>query len=152
MGGSKKRGQGSPDFEINIAPIIDCFVVLIAFLLISSSYLAIGILDAGVQAGSVTPETTNAPAPVSVVVSLETNGRLAVKLSGARNEKLEVPAGADGRWDWSRLTSRLTEIKHQWPAVDGLVLTANPDTEYRDVVLGMEVVRKTIPNVLLGEF
>ena len=40
--------KNSLDFELNLAPIIDCFTVLIAFILISASFASINILDAGI--------------------------------------------------------------------------------------------------------
>ena len=42
---SRSRG-GSLDFELNLAPIIDCLVVLITFMLASASFLSISIFDA----------------------------------------------------------------------------------------------------------
>jgi biopolymer transport protein ExbD len=43
-------GGNSQDADINLAPIIDCFTVLIAFMLVSASFLSIGVLDAGIAA------------------------------------------------------------------------------------------------------
>ncbi|MBS1985424.1 MAG: biopolymer transporter ExbD [Bdellovibrionales bacterium] len=147
---SGKPGRASGDFDLNIAPIIDCFVVLIAFLLISASYVAIGMIDAGVQAGQAAPTSANPP-PVQVVVELMQNQNVRVKITGAVKEAVEIPA-SNNSWDYERLQTKLGDIKQRWPAVDGATLSAAPDVEYRDVVKGMEVVRKKIPMVLLGEF
>jgi biopolymer transport protein ExbD len=45
--GRKSKGA-SQDFDLNLAPIIDCITVLIAFILISTSFISIGLLDAGI--------------------------------------------------------------------------------------------------------
>ena len=50
------------DFDLNLAPIIDCMTVLITFMLASASFLSIGILDAGVAAAGATAVTDQASA------------------------------------------------------------------------------------------
>lgn len=150
--GGGKPGRQSPDFELNLASIIDCFVVLIAFLLISSSFLAIGLLDAGVQAGQVAPETASAPPPVQITVNIQEGGKVLVKIRGKMNESATIAASAKGGWDWTELNSKLSGIKKTWPGVEGAILTAGESVEYKDVIEGMETVRKTLPMVLLGEF
>lgn len=150
--GGGKPGRQNPDFELNLASIIDCFVVLIAFLLISSSYLAIGMLDAGVQAGQVAPSTDSAPPPVQVTIEILEGGRVQLKLKGKSNETSVIAATQNGAWDWAELSHRLEGVRKTWPGVDGVTLTASKDIEYKNVVEGMESIRKTIPMVLLGEF
>lgn len=149
-GGGPKGRASSQDFELNLAPIIDCFVVLIAFLLISSSYLAIGMMDAGIQAGQATP--TAEPPPVQVTVELGDKHTIRVKVKGKANESVELAANENGAWALDRLEKKMQELHRSWPGLEGIVLTAHPDVEYRDVVAGLEKVRKVIPSVLLGEF
>lgn len=148
-GASGGKGAKSQDFELNLAPIIDCFVVLIAFLLISSSYLAIGMMDAGIQAGQATP--TAEPPPVTVTVELAAEHTIRVKVKGKVNETAQLEA-VNGAWALDRLEGKMQDLHRAWPTLDGIVLTAHPDVEYRDVVASMEKVRKVIPSVLLGEF
>ena len=50
MSAGNFEGSGGQDFELNLASLIDCFTVLITFLLASASFLSVGILDAGVAA------------------------------------------------------------------------------------------------------
>ena len=42
----RAHAEGEQDFELNITSIIDCFTVLIAFILTSASFISIGIIDA----------------------------------------------------------------------------------------------------------
>jgi biopolymer transport protein ExbD len=149
--GSSKPGQASGDVELNITSIIDCFVVLIAFLLISSGFLSVGLMDAGIQAGQVAPEATAQPT-IQVTAELTVGKTVKLSVTGARKEELVIPAAASGGWDLPRLTEKLAALKQANPGFEGLTLAAEPDVEYRDVVLGMEAVRKTVPNVMLGGF
>lgn len=147
---SGSRKGGSQDIDINIAPIIDCFVVLIAFLLVSASFLSIGILDAGIAAEAPANSKT-APPPVDVTVFLQKDRTLRVELAGKSTKKSVIKA-KDGEWDFDAMTAELAEVKRKWPQVTGVTLTAADDVEYADVVRTMDSARKTLPGVLLGGF
>ena len=58
----------------------------------------------------------------------------------------------DGAWNMTEMTDKLQALHQQWPTVNAITLTADNSIEYKDVVLTMENIRKTIPVVLLGGF
>lgn len=144
-------GNSSQDVELNLASIIDCFTVLIAFMLASASFLSIGILDAGVAAaGAQTASGT--PPSVNVTVELGAVGKLVIKLSGKASNTTSLPALASGKADYEGLTRSLASVRSKYTDVAAVTLTADNSTEYKDVVKAMEQIRKTIPVVLLGGF
>jgi biopolymer transport protein ExbD len=153
--GSDSGGHGSQDFEINLAPIIDCFTVLITFMLVSASFLSVGLLDAGVSAGP--PQaTTQAPPPVQIEIELKSGHTLEIKVSGKEN-KISTLAATKSventeEWDLPSLMNRLTELKNAWPTTQGITLKAGDSVEYQSIVLVMDQARKTHPAVLLGGF
>ena len=144
------RERVSQDFELNIASIIDCFTVLIAFMLASTSFLAIGILDAGVAAAGNTA-TDSTPPPVNVTLQLTGSRDLEVKWSGKETNSVRIPAKS-GKADYDAMTSALASVKSRWNGVNAVTLSADNTVEYRDVVQAMDVARKTLPVVLLGGF
>jgi biopolymer transport protein ExbD len=148
------HGGGGLDFELNLAPIIDCFTVLITFMLASASFLSIGILDAGIAAAGASAATTQAPPPVTLSVELKHDFTIQVKVSGKENRTQTLPALAekDGGWNYAQLTAQLAELKGRYPAVQAATLSAENKVEYKHVVKSMEVVRKAMPAVLLGGF
>lgn len=137
------------DVEINLAPIIDCLTVIVTFLLASSSFIAIGVLDAGIAAGVPTPSA----APPSVIVSLELKADhgLVLKVEGKESRKTEI-AARDGAWDQARLNQELGSLKSRWTDLGGVTLSAEESVAYEDVVRNMDAIRQTIPAVLLGGF
>lgn len=146
--GSEGGGQ---DFDLNLAPIIDCLTVLITFMLASASFLSIGILDAGVAAAGATASDTHAPPPVNIAVELGENQKVTIRVTGKSSST--TPIGKSGtERDFVQLTKNLESIKARWPAVNAVTLTAENHVEYRDVVKSMEIIRKTMPVVLLGGF
>lgn len=151
VGGEGGGGRGnSQDFELNLASIIDCLTVLIAFMLASASFLSIGILDAGVAAAGAAP-TDAAPPSVNVTVELGRDHAMTLKLSGKTTGSTPIPA-RDGKIDDEALARHLTSVKGKWSDVTAVVLTAENTVEYREVVKTMESIRKSIPVVLLGGF
>lgn len=149
-GGGGKKGAGSPDFDLNIAPIIDCFTVLITFMLASASFLSIGILDAG--AGSSAPAENASQKPlIAVQVELQSGFAMQVKLTGKASSVIPLP-GKDGKWDHESLVKELTKIKAEWPQTDSVTLSAVNDVQYKHLMGTLENVRKIFPGVLLGGF
>ena len=137
------------DADINLAPIIDCMVVIVAFLLASSSFIAIGLMDAGVAAG--VPAPNAAPPSVVVTVELKSNQTIVVKADGKQNMKSEI-GSEDGKWNFSKLSEQLEGLKKSHSDLTGVTLVADETVNYEDVVQNMDTIRKTIPAVLLGGF
>ncbi len=150
MNFSHSHTENTQDFELNLAPIIDCFTVLITFMLISASFLAIGIMDAG--AGIATqPVAGETPPPIAVEIQLLDQYRATVKLSGKSTQTYDIPA-KNGVWDFEALEKDLGEIKAKWPTTDSVVLAANDNIEYLHLIQFMEKIQKIIPGIALGGF
>ncbi|MEK7690751.1 MAG: biopolymer transporter ExbD, partial [Bdellovibrionota bacterium] len=74
----------SQDFDLNLAPIIDCFTVLITFLLISASFLSIGILDAGISAPGAQTESEPQGASVDLTLKITADRGYRIKIEGTQ--------------------------------------------------------------------
>jgi biopolymer transport protein ExbD len=152
MSAGVQGGGDSQDFELNLASIIDCFTVLIAFMLASASFLSIGILDAGVAAaGAQQANPSDKPPSVNIAVEIAPAGKITVKLTGKATTTTPIEA-KDGKANYEELNRSLASTKQSWPDVAAVTLNADNTVEYRDVVKTMEAIRKTIPVVVLGGF
>lgn len=150
--GDGRRGGGGQDFDINLAPIIDCFTVLITFMLVSASFLSIGIMDAGVAAPSSAPANPNEKPPALLVqIDLRPSQEIELKVTGKMSRTAKIKS-VSGKPDYPTLTRELAGLKAKFPDTESLVLTAQDDVEYKSVVEAMESIRKTVPSVLLGGF
>lgn len=150
MVGGEGGGNGNQDFELNLASIIDCMTVLIAFMLASASFLSIGILDAGIAAAGAAP-TEQAPPSVQVTVELGKDQGMTLKVTGKATSTTMIPAKA-GAWDYETLGQNLGALKAKWNDFGGVILNADNNIEYKHVVKTMESIRKTVPAVMLGGF
>ena len=149
-GGSGGRGNQSQDFELNIASIIDCFVVLITFLLASASFLSIGILDAGISAAGASASNQEPP-PINITVELNRGSTFTIKVTGKSSKTVPIAANG-GDLNFDALSKELTSIKSSWPTVSAVTLSAQDLVEYKDIIRTMEQVRKVLPAVMLGGF
>ena len=145
-GGGHGGGGQSQDFELNLASIIDCFTVLIAFMLVTASFLSIGILDAGIAAGASQATDTQAKPP-AIQLTLEIRDDLTIQAQVTGKEsRTQVLKGTP------ELLSFLKDTQARWSDLSSLTLQAAPNVEYQQVVHTMEDIRKVVPNVLLGGF
>ncbi|HLE00950.1 MAG: hypothetical protein A2428_14240 [Bdellovibrionales bacterium RIFOXYC1_FULL_54_43] len=147
---SGKRGGACQDFEINIASIIDAFTVLIAFMLVSASYLSIGILDAGVAAAGIA-SNGNTPPSVNVTLEIVKGEKLVLKVTGKANNTINIEPKS-GAADYVALTDHMKGLKSKWQDMNAVTLLADETVEYKQVVKTMEVLRQSMPVVLLGGF
>lgn len=146
----RKRSAGGQDFELNLAPIIDCLTVLITFTLVSASYLSVGIIQAEVAAASSAP-VEQSPTDVTLSIELRSDKSIAVKLGGKVKRTHRIDA-TGGDWNWNALTDHLAFVKSEWPQLQSAVLVADNSVDYREVVKSMEITKKAVPSVLLGGF
>src|SRR6476659_682938 len=103
-------GGGSQDFDLNLAPIIDCFTVLISFMLASASFLAIGVFDASVAANTGASNSNAKPPPIRIDIELTMSKELALKVEGKMNLTKKI-APKDNKYDANALIAELKTLK-----------------------------------------
>ena len=147
--GFLKHSEYEQDFELNIASVIDCFVVLIAFILISSSFFSIGIIDAEVaSAGAV--EAANDSG--SFVIEMKADHSILVRSSESSKSSRLKATGATRAWDFEGLTASLVAMKEKYPELKSAIVMADNVVAYRDVMASMDLAKKQVPSVNLGGF
>lgn len=151
MSASLGQPEGGQDFDLNLAPIIDCFTVLITFMLASASFLAIGVFDAATAANTNVPSANQTPPAIRVDVELTGKKELKLRVEGkAKFQKVFPPK--EGTYDGTTLVGELKSLKSKFPDTTGFVLTAEDEIEYSQLIGLMEVFRKQVPalSILLG--
>jgi biopolymer transport protein ExbD len=143
--------EGEQDFELNLASIIDCFVVVIAYLLLSASFIAIGAFDVGISAqGHGSDTQPPKPPEVTVSVLLQNSHNAVVRVSGRENRSYQV-AGVGETWDYEGITKQVESVKEKWRSLASVNVATEGDVEYQALVNGIESVRKAVPTVFIGE-
>jgi biopolymer transport protein ExbD len=148
---SKAKHSGEQDFELNIASIIDCFTVLITYMLVSASFIALGVLDVNDLTQRSSADT--APEP-KVSLSIQVNRRhdITMRLTGESEKSAPVVIPPkDGVVDRDAMLTTLEGIKQKFPDLDAAVLSAASGIEYDEIVKVIDSSKKFIPNITLGE-
>jgi biopolymer transport protein ExbD len=135
----RSHGGPSQDFELNLAPIIDCFTVLIAFLLATASFLSIGFIEAGAAAQRAGSGAVQEPRAI-----------LRVRLTGHGEAAEFELSGKKSRLLVAELEARAQEWKNAHPNLETATLEADDAVEYRAVVEAMEKLRAAIPVIQLS--
>lgn len=141
--------EGDQEVDLNLAPIIDCFTVLITYLLVSASFIALSVFDVDVA----TPPGASSPDQPKVVIAveMEQNRDLRIRVSGGTDAGVYMIAAKDGLWDFDMLTAKLEGLKTKYPELKSALLGADATMEYKEVVKTVETMKKTLPSVTLGE-
>ncbi len=145
----------SGDVELNLAPIIDCFTVLITYLLLSASFINLGMLEVVVPQDAKDAEpvktTLVGDAPPQIKLSLHQNNSM--DLSNETSERVigRIEAQAEtGGWDLLTLNAELEKLKLQFPKLDTLVIAAADEIDYKRLVMVIESSKKVLTQAALS--
>ncbi len=150
-GFQKRRGEAEVDFELNLAPIIDCFVVLITYMLVSASFLSLGILDIGAQGNGSAEVNANAQKdPLVVSLVLNAGRDVIVKQSGKSKSTSKIPS-VDGDINFDQVNAQMAQLKKQHPNLEAVLVSAQDNVDYNELVRLIGTVKLVFPLVSLGE-
>ncbi|MBI3555685.1 MAG: biopolymer transporter ExbD [Deltaproteobacteria bacterium] len=130
------------DFELNLTPIIDCFVTLICFLLLSTTYVNLVGLDAKVPISvpASSAKADNEPKfKLELVVkanAIELDASGAGPASGRK-----TISNVAGKPDFVGLHAALVKIKNERPKEFSLYFTSQVEMDYELLVRFMDTTR-----------
>jgi len=136
-----------------MVPIMNMFLVLIPFLLISSSFLHLKAINTSVpvkSANSAVLSPEQSEISLTLMVSL-TKSKIDVQpsaseLSDSELEQLDFTVSrAQGDQAFEELTKQLGVLKQQYPNSDTLILSPDDSVPYEDMVNLMDAARGPNP-------
>ncbi len=139
---SSRRKSHSEGVNINLIPILDTMVTLIAFLLFSSAFLSISVIDtpAPLLADPSTILEKDKRPPLNLTLRIqETQMFLEGGFGNLVNRRItNLP---DGHYDLNALHTALLEIKNKFPEETKLILMPDPGVSYEILVQIMDASR-----------
>lgn len=148
MGFEAYRRKRAAQADIDLTPVMNLFVVLIPFLLLSAAFFHVGVIptslpsqqegrsDVSEQLDAVTIQVEVTPDALHVSASNPALPEDALEELGAR-----IPREADGSFASDDLSALLVAIKQRYPASDTMIVLPEPGVIYRDVVRVLDVAR-----------
>jgi biopolymer transport protein ExbD len=155
------RRKPEEDTELNMVPIMNMFMVLIPFLLMSASVIHLKAINTSVPVHADTSENEADSAKVTVMLVL---GEKSLKVTAAGDElsrdqlsAMENSISLEGGLASveSRLKESLRDIKTKYPGSDTIVLIPDASILYDDIIRTMDMARSMdekdlFPNVVLS--
>ncbi len=160
----KRRRRGETEVDVDMVPIMNMFLVLVPFLLMSASFLHIKAINTSVPVLGTAAEKSPLDPNIKAIVVLELK-KAAIDLT-LKAEALETKDAAT----WSRvfqkneqgslpfqfLADHLEKIKTAYPASDTLIIVPHDEVLYDTIIQTMDVARyreteiKLFPNVVIS--
>ncbi len=162
LGRNRRAQEEEPD--INMIPIMNMFMVLIPFLLMSASFFHIKAINTSVP---VHADTTAKTTPqkekikITVVLEIKENQLRISALSDTPNDvalsdmETIIPRQAGSDISAAELAACLKKFKAGYPDSDTMILIPDGDISYREIIRAMDCARsyeseKLFPNVVLS--
>jgi biopolymer transport protein ExbD len=126
------KSRRSEEAEINITPVMNIFVILIPFLLLTATFVKIAIIDLSLPTLEMSSgQTENEIKDLTVlVISINSEG-FEIKTS---ENNYPVIKKNNGNFDYIELVTKLTEIKTQFPKLEDVIITPTSEVLYQEIV------------------
>ncbi|MDH4226472.1 MAG: biopolymer transporter ExbD [Deltaproteobacteria bacterium] len=134
---SRRRRPNPHGEELDLTAVMNLFMVLIPFLLLSAVFAKTVSIDIVLPTGS----AAQAAAPSEpLTVTMKKSGILV----GGIGRAIPFLERKSGKYDFETLNKRLFELKRQHPAKEDIVLLFPKDAAYNDVIRLMDSTREII--------
>lgn len=142
------------EFELDLAPLLAVMVKLVPVLLMSSAFVQMMIIETElpqvVQEAIKQQDNNVKAAHITLEVNKVEGVRIIVENNG--QEKVEVVANKDKKFDYAALHAKLIELKKANPAIFKIDLSPDADVAYKDLVAIMDEARKVKSNDIKFKF
>jgi len=145
----KLRGHAG-EAELNLTAVMNVFLILVPFLLITASFVHIAVLELTLpsldrQSAAVAP-----PKPESVVLNV-----LLIRQTGFELKSPDLKfsnLGITGQgYDWQGLAGQLNRIKTKYPDSEDIIISPEDDIKYDTIIKVMDRLREAgFPNISIS--
>ena len=142
--GSSSDGE----VELNITPIIDCFTVLITFLLASASFISIGFFEAYTPGSSADPGQTEPD--TEAIVKIKSNQVAELQIKGKKNLTLHFDMKQKDALNG--LDEELKKLHDEKLNMNNVLVSADDDVDYKVLADLMSHLNESQFPVVVGEF
>lgn len=147
----KTRAAGGSDLQMT--PIMNVFLILVPFLLLTASFVKLAVLEMSLP--SLSQNNSG-----SVTQASENNKPLVLNMLAVRHNGLELKSPTltfafiekrDGQYDFEQLKAGLQQIKNKFPDSEDMVIQPEDVIKYDDVIKVMDHCRDSgFPNISIS--
>ena len=145
----KLRGHAG-DTDLNLTAVMNVFLILVPFLLITASFVHIAVLELSLPNLDRQSATVQPQKPQSVIFNILLIRQNSFEL---RSPELKLPelAKKDGAYDWNGLVDQLAQIKTTHPASEDIIISPENAIKYDTIISVMDRCREAgFPNISIS--
>jgi biopolymer transport protein ExbD len=145
------RSRDEEDPDINMIPVMNMFMVLIPFLLMSASFFDIKAINTSIPVHADTPSKEAAPQKtqkITVVLEIKSNEIRISALSDTPNDlqlssmETVLPTMVGGQISVAAVADHLKSLKDRYPASDTMILIPDDEVSYHEIIRAMDCARR----------
>ena len=156
MAGLRRHRTGrETDVEVDMVPIMNMFLVLIPFLLISTNFINLKVINTSVPVLSDGGAEKKNEIKVTAIVEIKPQGLHisaasdAIDVGELKKWEAQIDKGSEEEYPFSQIAAHLKKIKERYPASDTLIIIPDESVIYDTVIQVMDVARYAGNNVPL---
>ena len=160
----KRKRRDEPETEVDMVPIMNMFLVLVPFLLMSASFLHIKAINTSVPVLAAASKQKQTDPSLKTTVVLELGKKVidlslqadALKPQEADKWRRQFQKQAGDVFNFAVMADQLGRIKNAYPASDTLIIVPDGDVVYDTIIKIMDMARygeaeaKLFPNVVIS--
>jgi len=135
------KNRRSSDEEINIVPVMNLFMILIPFLLLTATFVKLAIIDLALPTLDGSEIVSGEPQIEDLtvmVIAIDTKG-FTIKTSDKSYPLIPMRTG---EYDYQELSRQLTEIKRLFPRLEDVVISPTSEVRYQIIVKVLDYCRE----------
>jgi biopolymer transport protein ExbD len=136
---SKRRRHSILSEDINLTPILNIFMIIIPFLLLTAVFAKTSIIDIYLPQEVEGAKDDKSPQTAKVLTIKVTEKGFEL---GGIGEGMLIPR-IEGNLNFNQLSAELLKLKHKHPDKEEVVLLFDPNTPYDLIVNIMDATRET---------
>lgn len=133
----RRRKPREMEADLDMTTFINLMVVLLAFLLVTSAFTELSMLQVNLPSGG-GAGGADAPKPLVLEVSIYKDRFI---VADRQSGPLKIIPATEKGQDFKELTNFLTTIKTSYPAITEITLLLEPTTDYDTLIHTMDSVR-----------
>lgn len=155
---SRRRKNSDDDVELDMVPIMNMFLVLIPFLLLSASFFHLKAINTSVpvlsDASGSSTSAKNTDIKLTVIVEIKEKGIKLSTMSDSADEDVlssldrEILKKRGNAYPLDQLAVYLEEIKTQYPKSDTVIIIPHGTVVYDTIIQAMDIARYSRENPL----
>lgn len=141
---SRKRHSSDIGEDINLTPVMNLFMVLIPFLLLTAVFASTAIIDVRLPQEAMAASEKKDVTPGDILTINVTRDGFSFSGLGAGTKSVKK---INNRYDFDTLSNRLIAIKDKTPEAEEVIILFIPDTSYELVIKLMDTARDALTSV-----